>query len=439
MRIRHEKKDYRHLPDLLVSDGDGNFFEIPGLKMAGMAGKETVLPDPSHLIPLPDGSDMFRLPGSVPVGFDPENECFVSVPELDGEEIFAVAAFLAPAHLQFLLPAYEKGSSYQTLPLYAYTAAGWADGHVSVPAVRIDSDPRQDLNLVELDKIEKRAPDIIRRFPGNRLVEHLVTNCALCYGCPAARNFVMGRWECPVPTAPTCNAQCLGCISLQPEESGVPSTQERIAFVPTVDEIVEFTLPHLQNAPEPVISFGQGCEGEPLLYADLIAEAVQEIRKKTDRGIINLNTNGSLTGKVDMLCRAGLDSIRISLNSAQQAVFSSYYRPGNYTLDNVRESLETATGFGLWTSVNYFMFPGLTDTAEEWKALTTFFRNASPRMIQTRNMNIDPFLYRDLISTSIGPVSEPLGMPWWLKNIHEKYPGIVLGYFNPPRERMPHT
>jgi len=52
--------------------------------------------------------------------------------------------------------------------------------------------------------------------------------------CFAAKNVFFRRWECPLPTSPTCNAGCLGCISLQPSEC-CPASQERIDFVPSVD------------------------------------------------------------------------------------------------------------------------------------------------------------------------------------------------------------
>jgi len=69
-------------------------------------------------------------------------------------------------------------------------------------------------------------------------VAHLIQNCAFSYLCPAARNWVMGRWEAPIPVSIGCNAACRGCISLQPEDSGVPATQERLTFIPTAQEIV---------------------------------------------------------------------------------------------------------------------------------------------------------------------------------------------------------
>ena len=426
-----------------MCDENGTIFEVPGIEMTGMEWETPCRLEQNETISLPFGSDLFMIPDSIPVGYDPGSEEYVEIEYYGDRRVYAVAAFLAPAHLQYYLPAFKKKPTARPLPLYSYTAAGWDGTGVVASAVRIDNSIRQDLRLVKLDEIETRAPETIRRYEGNRLVRHLVENCALCYGCPAARNFVMNRWECPVPTAPECNARCAGCISLQPDGSGIPAAQPRIAFVPTAEEIVEYTVPHLEEADEAVISFGQGCEGEPLLYADLIADAIKKIRRLTGRGIINLNTNGSLPEKVKLLCDAGLDSIRLSLNSVQADLYDAYYRPKNYGLHTVLRSLETAESYDLWTSLNYFIFPGLTDHPAEAAALFNLLENSSLDMIQTRNLNIDPFFYTETLNPHVQPAAKnagdenrSMGIRGWLGEIKRRFPGLRLGYFNPSRESM---
>ena len=135
-----------------------------------------------------------------------------------------------------------------------------------------------------------------------------------------------------------CNARCVGCISLQPSEK-CSATQDRIRFVPTPTEIAEVAVPHLQKADRAIVSFGQGCEGEPLLQADTLEKAIVAIRKKTDRGTINLNSNASLPKAIKRLSAAGLDSLRVSLNSAQEHFYSPYYRPNGYAFSDVLESI----------------------------------------------------------------------------------------------------
>ena len=62
----------------------------------------------------------------------------------------------------------------------------------------------------------------------------------------------------------------------------LPGAARAIKFQPTVEEIVEIARPHLETE-EAIISFGQGCEGEPLLAWRTIAGAIREIRKETDQ------------------------------------------------------------------------------------------------------------------------------------------------------------
>lgn len=420
-------------PLLVVSDDRGNIFEIPELYMAGMMISKPVLPEPEDLIPLPEGSDLFELPGRIPIGYDSKRQEFVNVRKYEGIRVTAVAAFMAPAYTQFYRSAYHTSEEAPRLPLYSYTAVGWRDGQFFAAGTRIDPDTRQDLRFVNLDLIQKKAQQVRNRFPRNRLVQHLVENCVCRYGCPAARNFVMTRWECPVPTSPSCNADCVGCISKQSGETGVCAAQERISFVPTVDDIVEFTVPHLKTAPRAVISFGQGCEGEPLLVGEVLEEAVKAIRKRTDRGIINLNTNAGQPDMVERLCKAGLDSIRVSMNSAQESLYNQYYHPGNYTFEQVLASLRIVRQFDRWVSINYFVFPGLTDHPEEVAALETIIEQVN--MIQARNMNIDPEWYIDILELE-KLSAEAIGVRQWIAHIRQRFPWVKFGYFNPPREEM---
>ncbi|RMD94764.1 MAG: radical SAM protein [Calditrichaeota bacterium] len=422
-------------PNLVVSDSEGHVFEIPEFYMAGMQIREPVLPQPEGLIPLPEGSDLFVLPDRVAVGYDPRRKRFVEVHTYRGNPVFAVAAFMAPAYLQFHRSAYLTLDGAPRLPLYSYTALGWQNGQFYVSATRIDPDPRQDLPLFDLQLVAQKAQEKLQQHAGNRLVYHLIENCTLTYGCPAARNFVLGRWECPIPTSSGCNAGCVGCISEQPESAGIPPSQERLQFQPTVDEILEFTVPHLNHAERAVVSFGQGCEGEPLTEAELLEQAIREIRKRTRRGIINLNTNGSRPEVVERLCRAGLDSIRVSLNSAQPAYYRAYYQPRNYDFTHVLETLRIMRKYQRWASINYLVFPGFTDHPQEIHALEALIAGTQIDMIQTRNLNIDPEWYIEALGLdALSP--EQIGMNNWLQRVREKFPQVKLGYFNPSRQTM---
>ncbi len=416
-------------PFLMYSDGAGKIFEDTSLYVVGRTGWDALPIPEEDWIELPDGGNLYELPGRRGIGID------VKTGEMRlCEKGWAVAAFIPPAHTGFYLAAYETMPDAPTLPLFCYTAAGWLNDKFYVPAVRIERDIRQECSGYDQNKVNTGVEALVKEYPHNRLVKHLADNCALTYHCPAARNYFLGRWECPVPTSPACNANCLGCISFQPEEETIVSTQDRLQFKPTAAEIVEFTVPHLETAPYPLISFGQGCEGEPLLMWETIREAIIEIRKHTSKGSININTNGSKPAAVEALMQAGLNSIRVSLNSARPDIYTKYYQPNNYKFEDLIESLRVVRKYNGWSSINYFVFPGMTDSIAEYDALCELIRATDINMIQWRNFNIDPDWYLGKIGVT--DTGEFMGIRQMMDLIHDEFPNVKFGYFNPPAERM---
>ncbi|MCI5131700.1 MAG: radical SAM protein [Candidatus Electrothrix sp. EH2] len=398
--------------------------------MAGAAGDFFYRPDHAELIELPEGSELFVLPDRLPVGIEADSgePALLDQDPYTGEPgISAVAAFMAPAYTAIYTAAYQSREKAPLLPLFAYTAVGWLDGKFRVAAFRSDQDIRQDAAEFDQEIITTRTEKKLKQHRDNRLIQHL-GKCCLTYGCPAARNYFLGRWEAPLPSSPTCNASCIGCISLQP--SGCcPSSQDRIRFIPTAHEIAEIAIAHLENAPRPVVSFGQGCEGEPLLQSDILEKSIRLIRQQTDKGTINLNTNGSLPAGVEKLAEAGLDSIRISMNSARPDVYQRYYRPKGFSFHDVRCSIGVMKAADRHVSLNYFILPGFTDDPEEYTALCDLIASTGPDLIQLRNLNMDPEYYRKALQHN--PQALPLGMLRWLKKVHEQFPALQFGYFNP--------
>jgi MoaA/NifB/PqqE/SkfB family radical SAM enzyme len=289
-------------------------------------------------------------------------------------------------------------------------------------------DPRQEPDRFSPGKIRKATTRRLKEKPANRLIQHL-GKCSLTYGCPAAVNFFMDSWEAPLPTSPVCNADCIGCISLQP--SGCcPATQDRIKFVPTPEEIAEVAVSHLEKVERAVVSFGQGCEGEPLMQADTIKKAIGKIRERTARGTINLNSNAGRSIEVENLAAAGLDSMRVSMNSARIGYHRRYYRPKGFDLDDVKESIRMMKRAGKFVSLNYFILPGFTDDPAESEALDELIDECRPDFIQLRNLNMDPDWYLDAIDFK--PSGKPLGISRWIRELQGKFPHLRFGYFNPP-------
>ncbi|MCZ2299272.1 MAG: radical SAM protein, partial [Chitinophagales bacterium] len=419
----------QHKPYLLYSDGKGNIFEDTSLYALGRAAWDAFEVTLDNWIELPDGGNLYELPGRKAIGID------TTTGEMRlCEKGWAVAAFIPPAHTSLFLAAYETEKNAPTLPLFCYTAAGWYNNKTYVTALRIEKDIRQECAGYNENEIESGTKNLLQQYPNNRLVKHLMETCCMTYSCPAARNFSLHRWECPIPISPACNANCIGCVSFQPTDEDITSPQDRLTFKPTAEEIVEYTVPHLMTAPYPIVSFGQGCEGEPLLMWETIKQSIIEIRKHTNKGSININTNGSKPDAVKQLFNAGLNSIRVSINSAQKDIYTKYYRPNNYSFDDIVASLKVAHECGGWSSINYFVFPGMTDSVEEYEALRKLIKETNLKMIQWRNFNIDPDWYLGLIG--ISETSEMIGVKQMMNLIKEEFPEIKFGYFNPPMERI---
>ena len=419
------------IPSLVYANQKGEIKNFPEIHMAGRSGNFNFKPAIEDLIPLPEGSELFLLPDRLPIGISPENDSPVLLdhdPDAPGETIQAVAAFMAPAHTAIHTAAYEPvRSDLAPLPLFAYTAVGWHDGKFWVSAFRSDSDCRQDARSFDNEKIKRKTSQEIAKNPKNRLIQHL-GKCCLTYGCPAARNYFLGRWEAPLPTSPICNARCIGCISLQP--SGCcPATQDRINFVPKVSEISGIAVPHLKQAQQAIVSFGQGCEGEPLMQASTLEKAIRSIRSKTECGTINLNSNASLPNQIKLLAEAGLDSLRVSLNSARESCHTSYYRPVNFSFADVLKSIDAMKQADKFVSLNYFILPGFTDDPDEFAALCKLIADHEPDFIQLRNLNMDPDWYLDTVKYQ--PNQAPMGISNWLAELKGLFPPLRFGYFNP--------
>ncbi len=417
---------------MVFADEKGVIFDHPSLEMMGREGKDDYQIPGEDLIPLPEGTKFFTLPGRFPVGWDPmeKRRVMVETVDFEGKSVKpqAVSAFLPPGYARTFLPAISLQANCPTLPLWAYAALGWKDGKFVVTGVRVDPanhwDPMHYDDRVLMPLVKSRLQD-----SNNQLLDHL-KQCAMEYHCLAAKNLFYGRWECPLPVSPVCNADCVGCISLQ-TDGKVPASHDRLNFLPQADEIVEIALSHLETAEEAVVSFGQGCEGEPLLQGSLIEEVIRRIRSETRKGVIHINTNASRPDEVVKLCRAGLNSMRVSINSAREDYYHRYYRPKGYNFSHVKESMKIASNYGIFTSINLLTFPGLTDQADELSSLLQFIEETRLGMVQWKNLNVDPDLYWSLISAHPKDV---LGIRRTIREVREAFPRVVLGYFNQPRE-----
>ncbi len=189
-------------------------------------------------------------------------------------------------------------------------------------------------------------------------------------------------------------------------------------------------LLHLKHVHNGVVSFGQGCEGEPLMNYDLLASAVRRIRKACANGTVNLNTNASLPKGLIKVIESGLDSIRISINSVRRDYYQAYYRPRGYSYDDVLKSWDIAKSAGLHVSLNLFVMPGLTDSIAEVTRLCELIERFGLDLIQLRNHNIDPDWYLEKIGYR--QENQCMGIKAMTDYLKEQFPALRFGYFNPP-------
>ncbi len=414
------------IPSLVYVTLEGEIREEPRLQALAFNNSPVEARD---LIPLPDGATLSMMPDRLAVGRKRTGERQV----LAQSRGWAAAALLPIGYTRTLLPAYEKVPDTEPLPFFGYSAVASMNGRLYVAAIATD-EPRKwhprAFNSRTLQKLvdEKRAA-----YPANRIIgQH--AHCALDYSCPTASNLFFGRWEMAIAVSPGCNARCIGCISKQEEEDLI-SPQDRLTFIPTVEEIVEVAVPHLEQAEEAIVSFGQGCEGEPLLQWRRIEQAIRVMRERTDKGVININSNASNPRWLQRLYDAGLDTLRASTISGHPETYSAYYRPLGYTFEDVKESLKRARDAGIYSSINLLCFPGMIDREREVEALIAFVRETGLRLIQLRNLNIDP----EVLLPKMPPLDsmgKALGVRTLVETLHREVPEVAIGNFTRPIQRM---
>lgn len=416
----------------LVAAENGEIFDLEGYAAVGMSGNRLHVLEKETSVVMPHGSELMLLPDRKPILFNLETQNFETVefnPYDPDEKIFPVAVFNSPGYVNRHFAAYEDDDQKDLLPLFSYGAVGFGENNFRSAALQVDKEPRQDLRQMPQKKIVKGVRQMRKQYPDNRLMRHLET-CALEYGCPAGKNFFLKRYEAPLPTSTVCNARCLGCISLQ-TENNLCACQERISFNPSATEIAQVALEHINYLPGGVVSFGQGCEGEPLTAISSIEPAVRMIREQTDKGTINLNTNAGLPDHVKRLCNAGLDAMRVSMNSIRKDHYTAYFRPKSYKFEDVMESIRIARSNNIFVAVNYLNCPGFTDSEAEFDALKTFIQEFDINMIQWRNLNFDPRHYIRVMA-NVGDSGEALGMDFIISELSSQFPDLRHGYFNPP-------
>lgn len=313
----------------------------------------------AHATPLPPGTEVVALSDRDAIGLDRSGR-----PRPLGGGRWAVGALLPLGHLRIGLPAYAEDPGAAALPPRAYAAVGAdANGDLVVAAAAIEASAGADARGAP--DLQARVNASLRDRPSSRIVRQLA-RCAREYRCRAAANAFFHAHDCALPVAAPANEHPPAVIALH--DDGDASPTEPAAFRPTVPEIADLAVAHLEGGGR-LVAFGRACEGEPLLEARVVEAAIAAIRTRTARGAVHLETNGSLPVALRRSCEAGLDSVTFRIASARAETYEVLHRPDGYRLTDVRASIAEAISHKIAIAIALLVLPGLTDREVELDAI----------------------------------------------------------------------
>ena len=108
-------------------------------------------------------------------------------------------------------------------------------------------------------------------------------------------------------------------------------------------------------------------------------------------------------------------------------LYKAYYRPTGYDFEDVERSIALSRSLGLYTMVNYLIFPGVSDREEELEALVSLVHRTGLNFLHLKNLNIDPQLYLREMPAAL---SKLLGMRQMVELLRKACPDLQVGYFN---------
>jgi wyosine [tRNA(Phe)-imidazoG37] synthetase (radical SAM superfamily) len=160
-----------------------------------------------------------------------------------------------------------------------------------------------------------------------------------------------------------------------------------------------------------------------------LPEMVATIKTGSPDTFVNVNTNGSRPEVVRRMVAAGLDGARVSVFSFSDDLFRAYYRPKDYGLEQVHETLAALRAGGCQVAINLLTFPGVSDDPGEVEALAGAIGRHSIDQLQVRTLNLDPlWLMRRLPRRTHG-----IGIEAMLRLLRERFPALRIGNFTVPR------
>lgn len=191
----------------------------------------------------------------------------------------------------------------------------------------------------------------------------------------------------------------------------------------SLPEMSETGLLHLSNQDDAIVDLIIS-EGVDL---EAVTAFIQMIREQTVQGTIQVTTAIPDPSSIKKWCEAGLDSIRINMNSAQKIYYDFFHAAEGVAFNDVVESFKIVQHFHRRSILNYGTFPGLTDHPDEVSALKKLVGDLKIETLQLHNLNIDPEWYMDELRL-LNSRREQIGMQSWFIKLKKVFPGIQIGF-----------
>jgi hypothetical protein len=241
------------------------------------------------------------------------------------------------------------------------------------------------------------------------------------------------------PRLPNQNYSAVGCLN-QTYFAAALKVDQRLfdnfnilelnPLLESPSEMIEAGLQHLLHAPNALVNLDISEE----VNLDAVSNLIQSIRQQTFRGMIQINASAPDPRSIKKWCEAGLDSIRLTLNSAQGNYYNLFHEPQESRFDDIVESFKIARYFHRRAVLNYEIFPGLTDHPAEIDALIKLVRELKIETIQLHNLKIDPEWYMDELQL-LNLTRKQIGIQNWFTHLQKTFPAIQIGYY----DRSPET
>ena len=341
------------------SDRSGRVFVSADYGATALDGRAPAIFE--RAIPLPPDAQLIPLADRAAIGIDRRGQ-----PRPLGAARWALGAVLGPGYLRTHLPACAAAPDSAPLePLtYAAVAADRA-GEIVVGAVAMGAPAQGTVSgRVTDDDLASRITDRLRSEPSNRLLRQLV-RCAREYECQAARNAFLGRGECALPLGAPSNDDARSSVALRRRDDRAPT--EPTAMLATAADAAAVANAHFR-AGGTSVSFGQACEGDPLLLVRTVAAAAALIARPGGTEIV-LRTNASSAAALARAADAGIDRVVVALASAHGPTYELVHAPSGHRWTDVRASLRDAATRKLALTIELLTLPGLTDREAEAREL----------------------------------------------------------------------